>query len=198
MARIPLVPRKQAPWWLRMLYRYAVRRFGAVPEPFMATANHPGLLLTNASHEWGFEKTAKTLPANVRDIAVYRVAWQVGCSWCVDFGTMLQRLQGLDTERLKWIDQYETSPHYSRPERLAIRYADAMTASPMTVTDEQVAELVDEFGVRGTVELTYAIALENHRARMNSALGITDQGFASGDACRIPVPGEAAASAGAK
>jgi hypothetical protein len=25
---------------------------------------------------------------------------------------------------------------------------------------------------------------------MNSALGITDQGFASGDACRIPVPAD--------
>jgi hypothetical protein len=28
--------------------------------------------------------------------------------------------------------------------------------------------------------------VENMRARMYSALGITEQGFSSGDACRIP------------
>jgi len=38
------------------------------------------------------------------------------------------------------------------------------------------------------VELTYAIAVENHRARFNHALGITDQGFTSGEACRVPMP----------
>jgi hypothetical protein len=37
------------------------------------------------------------------------------------------------------------------------------------------------------VELTYQIALENMRARMNSALGIAEQGFSSGDACRVPL-----------
>ena len=33
---------------------------------------------------------------------------------------------------------------------------------------------------------TYQIALENLRSRMNSALGITEQGFSSDDACRVP------------
>jgi len=61
-----------------------------------------------------------------------------------------------------------------------------MTSTPTTVTDHQVAELRSRFGNAGVVELTYQIALENQRARMNSALGIIDQGFSSGDACRIP------------
>jgi alkylhydroperoxidase family enzyme len=100
---------------------------------------------------------------------------------------MLQRLDGLDIERLQEIDDYATSPKYSREERLAIAYADAMTATPVQVTDEQVAELVDVFGDKGVVELTYQIALENMRARMNSALGIAEQGFSSGDACRVPL-----------
>jgi hypothetical protein len=34
--------------------------------------------------------------------------------------------------------------------------------------------------------LSYQIGVENMRARMNSALGITEQGFNSGDSCRIP------------
>ena len=44
------------------------------------------------------------------------------------------------------------------------------------VTDEQVADLERRFGRAGVVELTYQIGLENMRARMYSALGITEQG----------------------
>ena len=36
------------------------------------------------------------------------------------------------------------------------------------------------------MELTYQIGTENMRARMNAALGITEQGFSSGDACQVP------------
>jgi alkylhydroperoxidase family enzyme len=107
----------------------------------------------------------------------------VGCSWCVDFGTMLQRLGGLDVERLQHIDDYAESPFFTPTERLAIAYADAMTAQPMAVTDEQVAALERELGRAGLIELTHVIAHENERARFNHALGITDQGFA--EACRV-------------
>jgi alkylhydroperoxidase family enzyme len=99
---------------------------------------------------------------------------------------MLQRLDGLDVERLKAIDNYATSPRYTDDERAAIAYADAMTTDPHSVTDEQVADLGARFGDAGVIELTYQIGVENMRARMYSALGITEQGFNSGDACRVP------------
>ena len=123
------------------------------------------------------------LPRRLRELAVYRTATVVGCSWCVDFGTMLQRLDGLDVDRLQHIDDYADSPFFTPAERLAIAYADAMTAQPMAVTDEQVAALERELGRAGLIELTHVIALENERARFNHALGITDQGFDA--ACRV-------------
>ena len=184
--RIQPVPPKQAPLWVRAAYRYAKRRFGEVPEPFAVAAQHPGLLLANALHETTLERASRVLPANVRELAVFWTARTVGCSWCVDFGSMLQRLEGLDVERLKHIDEYATSPRYSDDERAAIAYADAMTTDPHAVTDEQVADLRARFGDAGVVELTYQIGVENMRARMYSALGITEQGFNSGDACRVP------------
>lgn len=117
---------------------------------------------------------------------MFWTARQIGCSWCVDFGSMLQRLDGLDVHRLEDIDEYPTSPLFSDDERAAIAYAEAITTDPHTVTDEQVAELRSRFGDAGVVELTYQIGLENMRARMNAALGITEQGFNFGDACRVP------------
>ncbi|MGW0043536.1 carboxymuconolactone decarboxylase family protein [Rhodococcus sp. NPDC003348] len=185
MTRIaPLAP-KDAGVLARIAYRFATRRFGVVPEPFTVVAHHRKLLMASAVQELAAEKASTVLPAAVRDLAVYRVAWTVGCSWCVDFGAMLMRLEDLDVDRLQHIDDYATSPLYSEDERAAIAYADAMTATPTTTTDEQVADLERRFGKAGVVELTFQIALENQRSRMNSALGIVDQGFST-DSCRVP------------
>jgi uncharacterized peroxidase-related enzyme len=184
--RIAPLPPNQAGLLTRVMYRIAKRRFGEVPEPFTVAAHHPRLLVANAVHETLLQSGSKKLSASVRELAVLWTARTVGCSWCVDFGSMLMRLENLDVDRLKSIDDYATSSLFTDDERAAIAYADAMTTDPHTVTDEQVADLRDRFGDDGVIELTYQIGVENMRARMYSALGITEQGFSSGDACRVP------------
>ena len=186
MPPAPAVSPDEAGPLIKLSYWYAKRRFGEVPEPFAVAANHRKLFVAYTIAETVAEKASTVLPVNIRALAVYRVAWTIGCSWCVDFGTMLARLAGLDLDRLKEIGDYATSPVYTDDERAAIAYADAMTATPTEATDEQVADLERRFGRDGVVELTYQIALENLRSRMNSALGITEQGFNSGNACRVP------------
>ncbi|MBV8178087.1 MAG: carboxymuconolactone decarboxylase family protein [Mycobacterium sp.] len=184
--RIEPLPPKRANWLIRAMYRYAKRRFGEVPEPFAVVAHHPRLLIANAVHETMLQSASGKLPANARELAVFWTARTIGCSWCVDFGAMLQRLDGLDVKRLADIENYATSPYFTDDERAAIAYADAVTTDPHSVTDEQVADLRARFGESGVIELTYQIGVENMRARMNTALGITEQGFNSGDACRVP------------
>ncbi|GAA4877006.1 carboxymuconolactone decarboxylase family protein [Saccharopolyspora cebuensis] len=188
MPRIPLVPAARADRLTRWVYRVCARKYGAVLEPLAVLAHHRKLMLASGVAELAVEKAATVLPAAVRELAVYRVATALGCSWCVDFGTMLQRNEGLDLDRLAEIDDYRNSAAFSELDRLVIEYADAMTALPMRVTDEQVAELERRLGRAGAVELTHLIALENQRTRFNHALGITAQGFTSGEACRAPMP----------
>lgn len=184
--RIEPLPPQRASLLTRTLYRVARRRFGEVPEPFAVAAHHSRLMLANVAYEGMLAAASKTLPKSVRELAVFWTARTVGCSWCVDFGSMLQRLDGLDVDRLKYIDDYATSPLFSADERAAVAYADAMTTDPHSITDEQVDDLKRRFGDAGVIELTYQIGVENMRARMYSALGITEQGFNSGDACRVP------------
>ncbi|MFD3810326.1 carboxymuconolactone decarboxylase family protein [Rhodococcus sp. NPDC058639] len=194
MPRIEPVTPDRAGLPTRATYAFAARRYGVVPEPFAVLAHHPALMRATGVHEMLVERASKVLPGNVRELAVYRAAWTLGCSWCVDFGTMLQRLDGLDTDRLAHIADYATSDLYSDDEKAAIAYADAITGDVATaVTDEQVADLERRFGAAGVVELTYQIALENMRGRMNSALGIQEQGFST-DACRVPWADDAAAT----
>lgn len=186
MPRIPALAPQDAGTIVKLGYRMARRRLGEVPEPFAVLARHRKLFVAAARHELAVEKAMHVVPPALIQLAVYRTAWTVGCSWCVDFGTMLQRMDGLDIDRLKEIASFETSHRFTDAEREVIRYADAMTSTPMAVSDEQVASLVDTYGHEGVLELTYQIGLENQRARMNHALDITDQGFGTGDSCRVP------------
>ena len=185
-SRIAPIAPPNASLLTRIMYRMTKRRFGQVPEPFTVIAHHRKLMIAAAVHEQMLGSASQVLPASVRELAVFWTARTVGCSWCVDFGSMLQRLDGLDVDRLKAIDDYATSPLFTEDERAAIAYADAMTGNPHDITDEQVADLRRRFGDAGVIELSYQIGVENMRARTYAALGITEQGFNSGDACRVP------------
>ena len=192
MPRIPGVPTKEAGPLLRVVYWFATRRLGAVPEPFTVIARHRKLFMASARHELAAQKASTVLPANVREIAVYRVAQQLGCSWCVDFGTMLQKHEGLDIERLQQIDDYATLARLQPPgaarDRLRRRHVGHPDPGHRRAGRRAASR---SSGSKGVLELTYQIGLENMRARMYSALDVRDQGFTSGDACRIPVPADA-------
>lgn len=184
--RIPLLGDKQVSWLTRLAFRMARRRFGEVPEPVRAAAHHPGLLWVSGIHELGFERVARRLDPQLRDLVVHRVATRVGCSWCVDFGTMLAVKAGFSVQRHRELARYQASAAFTPLEKLGLAYADAMTDLPMTVTDELIAALREHLDDAQLVELTYAISLENMRARTYHALGITAQGYTSGDACPMP------------
>jgi AhpD family alkylhydroperoxidase len=195
MARIPGVPASEAGVLTRLVYRVAKRMYGQLPEPAAIQAHHRGILFNTLIFEMGNQRVLRALDPALRDLALHRVATEIGCSWCVDFGAMLSLRAGLNPERLKELHRYQESAAFTGTEKLAIAYADAMTAQPMQVTDQLVEDLRARLGERALVELTYAIALENHRSRFNHALGITAQGFTSGDACEVPPLSRAASSA---
>ena len=197
MPRISAVAPEDAGAIIKIGYRMARKQVGEVPEPFAVMAHHRKLFMASARHELALQKAMHVVPESLIELAVYRTAWTVGCSWCVDFGEMLQRLNGLDVDRLKEIADFETSDKYTDAEREVIRYADAITSTPMEVTDEQVAALVEKYGDKGVLELTFQISHENQRARFNHALGISDQGFGTGDSCRVPWATEEPATQGA-
>jgi alkylhydroperoxidase family enzyme len=58
-------------------------------------------------------------------------------------------------------------------------YAEAMTQTPPTVTDDMSARLLTALGPAALVELTTIIAMANFMARCNTAMGVTSQGFSA-------------------
>ena len=97
------------------------------------------------------------------------------------------RKDGISEQQILDLAHYETSPAFSGLERLVLRYAVAMTETPVVVPDELFAELRKHFGPQPMVELTSAIAWENYRARFDHAFGIEAEGFSEGAVCAVPV-----------
>jgi alkylhydroperoxidase family enzyme len=85
------------------------------------------------------------------------------------------------------VPRWRESTTFDERERRVMGYAEAMTATPPTVSDDMVSELVEDLGVQAVVELTMMVAVENQRSRFNSAMGLTSQGFS--DRCEIPGDG---------
>jgi alkylhydroperoxidase family enzyme len=98
----------------------------------------------------------------------------------------VSRKQGVTEEKLMALAEFESSAALSEIERLAVRYAVAMTATPVEVPDALFAKMQQHFTERQLVELTSAIAWENYRARFDHAFGIEAEGFSEGAFCPLP------------
>ena len=75
----------------------------------------------------------------------------------------------------------------SERERLALEYADRVSATPVDVPDEFFARLRGLFSEREIVELTGHIAHENYNAKSNRPLRVEPNNL-----CEIPFPGRRA------
>ncbi len=62
----------------------------------------------------------------------------------------------------------------------------ALTETPASASDSQVAALREQLSDEQLVELTGIIAWENFRARFNRGFDVADQGFSQGAYCAIP------------
>jgi len=106
----------------------------------------------------------------------------------MDIGSAVGRQQGVTEQQILELADFETSPAFSELEKLVLRYAMAMTQTPVEVPDELFEQLRQHFNPRQMVELTSAIAWENYRARFDHAFGIEAEGFSQGAVCALPVP----------
>ena len=174
----------------KALAAYTRRTYGQVPDNAYVYWHHRKALRAVLSFE---SKVAKfdSLDPNLKSYAQLASAGVIGCSWCLDFGYFLAHNDGLDLAKVREVPRWRDSDAFTPLERDVLAYAEAMSTTPLTVTDEQVAALVESLGTAAVVELTQMVALENMRSRFNSAAGLQSQGYS--DVCELPlaVPSQA-------
>ena len=87
--------------------------------------------------------------------------------------------KGLDEDKAREVPRWRDSDVFTPLDRDVMEYAEAMTQTPPTVTDEMSARLLKALGAPALVELTAVVALANLPSRMNTALGIESQEFSA-------------------
>lgn len=161
-----------------------IKQIGAVPEPVEVMWHNPKV--AEASLEMGGKAGAwDAADESLKSFAHMAVAAQVGCSFCLDIGYFQAKNQNLDLAKASQVPRWRESEVFTPLERDVLEYAEAMTNTPPTVTDELAARLLDRLGPAAMVELTVFIAFSNFATRSNTALGIESQGFST--ACEIPL-----------
>lgn len=160
------------------------RMWGEVPDVAYVLFHHRKIMWS----VFGFERKVgrwKRLDPHLKSYAVMAAAGAIGCSWCLDFGYYLAHEEGLDLDKIREVPRWRESDAFTPLERDVMEFAEAMTATPPTVTDEMSDHLRSALGTEALVELVTMVAVENQRSRINSAAGLTSQGFS--DVCEIPL-----------
>ena len=186
MARIESMKRSRS-LVARLAFFLSRRSYGRVITPARVYALDSGLLLAVGLME-EVQEWAKQTSAPIKQLARMLVAWRIGCPWCLDFGTKTSEQLGIADEQLQALPDYEHSALFSEEERAVLRYADAMTKTPVRVPDVVFEALKARYTDRQILEITAAIAWENFHARVNHTLDLEAEGLA-GRVCLVPDQG---------
>jgi alkylhydroperoxidase family enzyme len=115
--------------------RMSRKMFGEVPEPVGVAWNNRKVL--NLSFSLG-RKVQKfgACDENLKSFATMATASLIGCSFCLDFGYFQAHNEGLDVAKAREVPRWRESHVFTSLERSVMEYAEAMTQTPPTVTDE--------------------------------------------------------------
>ena len=159
------------------------RMLGQVPEGLGVMWHYPALLKDTMRFGRRTESWNRLDP-NLASFATMAAAGTIGCSFCLDLHYFMSHNRGLDEGKAREVPGWRGSTAFTPLERRVMEYAEAMCQTPLTVTDEMSAALLDELGAPALVELTSRIAFMNSSARGNVALGVRSQEFAA--SCGLP------------
>jgi alkylhydroperoxidase family enzyme len=161
-----------------LVKRMSRKMFGDVPEPVGVVWHNRKVL----NFSFGLGRKAQKwdqCDENLKSFAHMAVASLVGCSFCLDLGYFHAHNEGLDVAKAREVPRWRESDVFTPLERDVMEYAEAMTQTTTTVTDELSARLLAALGPAALVELTMYIALANLMTRFNTALGVESQEFSA-------------------
>jgi alkylhydroperoxidase family enzyme len=161
-----------------VLKKISRKMFGEVAEPLEVMWHHRPVLKFSLGVGRKVTKW-KECDQDLKSYAHMAVASLIGCTFCLDLGYFQAHNEGLDEAKAREVPRWRESDVFTPLERDVMEYAEAMSQTPPTVTDELSARLLGQLGAPAMVELTVWVALANQAARTNVALGIQAQGFSA-------------------
>ena len=159
------------------------KMLGQVPEGLGVMWHYPALVKDTMKFGRKTESWNRLDP-NLASFATMAAAGVIGCSFCLDLHYFMSHNRGLDEAKAREVPRWREATVFTPLERDVLEYAEAMTQTPPTVTDELAARLLEQLGPAAMVELTSRIGVMNMTARGNVALGIRSAEFSA--SCGLP------------
>ncbi len=107
------------------------------------------------------------LPQSLLELVKMRSSQINGCAYCIDMHSKDAMSEGETTQRLFGLDAWRETPYYTKKERAALAWAEAVTLVSQThVPDEVYEEARKYFSEKELVDLTMAVIAINSWNRM--------------------------------
>ncbi len=176
MPRVEVLTGRRAPLLARAL-DFALRlAIGTSLAPLGVIAHNPRFLLPFSALNLLVHGGTQLGP-ELQTLATYLVAVRNGCSWCIDFGRFAAARDRADLAKLDRVVDFATDPRFTKKERVALAFVDAILETRGHPDDEVFAVARAELSEREIVELAVATATENLFNWVNGSLEIEEQGF---------------------
>ena len=113
------------------------------------------------------EQESFTLDRSVRALVETRISQLNGCAYCTDLHSREARAHGEKQQRLDSLPVWRESPFFSRQEKAALAWAEAVTLIASALpSDERYTDLQASYSETEIVELTLCASLANFWNRM--------------------------------
>lgn len=168
-------------WYVRVIFWLQRRKYGSELEPARLWGRRPHMFLALTLLYRTIDRNSSPIEAGLRSLITVRVSQINWCAFCVDLNSATALERHVAPSKLADLPRFQESPLFDAREKVALRFAEAMTITGAGIDDALKGELHAHFNDDAIVELTALIAFQNLSSKFNSALGVPAQGF-----CRIP------------
>ena len=176
MQRLPKIERENVSGDLAAFYEAVTGLLGRVPNFYRTISHAPWyamlLLPFNASvqRQW----PGSRLPGRIKELVVIKTSHVNRCRYCYAHNSALGQAAGITLEEVAEIssNDFLTSATLSDAEKLAVRWAEAVTTNAAASDDALFADMQRHFSDAEIVELTMVSAMFNMINRLNDSLRV--------------------------
>lgn len=172
-----VAPVKSLPASLKPIAAMQKKHFGAVLNPTRWWGRMPRLFWLVALFVGFLERRSARLSPVLRSLLMTRVSQLCRCDFCIDANSLRLAERSGALDKVQAVSRWQEATLFTDEERVALAYAEAVTATPPQVDEALKAALKRHFTDDVITEMTALIAFQNLSARFNAALDIPAQGL---------------------
>ncbi|MBW8383076.1 MAG: carboxymuconolactone decarboxylase family protein [Youngiibacter sp.] len=183
MAGAYIDPPKKIPFYIRIGMYVTKKVTGMdllVPK---LLAWYPRSAIGSAALEGLMAKPEGDISERLLKLIRIQVSLIVTCPFCIDMNSFESDRHGITDEEIRSLQLMEDSHTFTEREKLALKYARLISATPVKLDDEFMGFVKAAFNEREILMIASTASQVNYWARLIKSLGVPPAGFT--DSCSI-------------